>query len=100
MALISSAERVNRMPKSIQALPDSWQEMYMRFKPLAGYDAMVELGWFKSHKSASTVINSDPDAPVAQYVGRAALFDRQALILWAYRRANKRCRRGRRPAAR
>lgn len=87
----------NGLPKEIAELPLAWQETYQRFCPLATYQEMVGLGWFKSNKSASTALTSDVDAPKAQYVGRQALYPRLELTLWAYRRANGRCRRGRRP---
>ncbi|MBQ9453860.1 MAG: hypothetical protein IJU65_11315 [Desulfovibrio sp.] len=87
----------NRIPKSILALPDSWQEVYLSFRPHVTYFDMVEEGWFKSNKSASTVLTSDASAPRPQYIGRVASFDREALILWAFNRSRNRAHRGRKP---
>lgn len=94
MATTKSVTKTNILPKAIAALPQVWQAVYAELPTMASYQDMVARGWFKTSKSASTVMGSDPDAPRPVYIGKHCFFDRQELVVWACRKSCNAKKRG------
>ncbi len=82
------------MPAEIANLPSLWQQIWCGLPDLVNYGRICSTFGYKNPKSASAALCSDPDAPRPIFVGRAALFDKTALVRWAYGRAQNAHKRG------
>ena len=82
------------IPTAVAALGEPWTALWASLPVLVSYSQICGVFNFASNKSASNIICSDPDAPTPLRVGRAALFDRTELVVWAANRAAGARRRG------
>ena len=87
------------MPREISCLEEHWRDLWASLPALASYNDLCKALHFRSAKSLSATLCSDPDAPEIIFVGRSAAIARKDAVLWAAGRAARAGRRGRRAAS-